>query len=219
MADNTPPDSGEDEELARLELIRREKEESWKKAGKQLKGKDCNTLLSAVRACGNSYEFLLQGGCLVPLTELLKKPKAKWAKKNYPKIIESALVVLSEFLGATPEVIEEDGTKDNASIGEEKKDDGPTSEEVSATPVPILPPRHPNTLAILTELAKKKKLCKIKGVDKFVLGLVHKELPIQMLSLRCVDLIVRKAMGVDSNTKVPKGKKQVRERNVNMNGC
>ena len=73
--------------------------------------------------------------------------------------------------------------------------------------------------AILTELAKKKKLCKIKGVDKFVLGLVHKELPIQMLSLRCVDLIVRKAMGIDSNTKVPKGKKQVRERNVNMNGC
>jgi hypothetical protein len=45
-----------------------------------------NSLLAAIKAC-ESHDFLLLGGCLVPLVDLLKKPKVKWAKKNYQNVI------------------------------------------------------------------------------------------------------------------------------------
>ena len=45
-------------------------------------------------------------GCLVPLVDTLKKPLAKWAKKNYPAVISSALETLLSFLLVEPEIPE-----------------------------------------------------------------------------------------------------------------
>jgi len=204
MGDAPEAEEISEEEQARLEEIRRVAEASWKKASKQLKGKDIGTLLSATKACNTSFDYLNQGGCLIPLVELLKKPKGKWAKKNYPSVQTAALTVLHGFLSAEPDPIPVPEPPAAATAIEGNESAAPT-----APPIPVLAPRHPNIQTILTEISKKKKQCKIKGADKFHLNLAHKDLAISLLSLSCVSLIVKAAESIDDKTKVPKGKKQV----------
>ena len=163
MGDAPPPEEIDEEALAAAEALRREAEASWKKASKQLKGKDIGTLLAATKACHTSFDFLTAGGCLIPLVELLKKPKAKWAKKNYPTVIQGALVVLHQFLSAVEPEPEPEPAPDAADTEEGAEG----AAQPNVPPLPKLKPRHNNTVLILTEIAKKKKQCKVKGVDKF----------------------------------------------------
>ena len=62
---------------------------------------------------------------------------------------------------------------------------------------------------ILTEMAKKKKQCKIKGVEKIGLNMANKDISIQLNSLRCVKAVIDGALAIDDKTKIPKGKKSV----------
>ena len=196
-----------EEEIEAEEAARRMKEAAYKQTAKKLKGKDLNTLLAAIKTC-ESHDFLLSGGCLVPLVDLLKKPKAKWAKKNYHNVISSASETLLSFLLCEPEPEPEPKVKqDPAPTLDADGNEVPAAAPTPPPPKP--PPRHPNTAFILSEMAKKKKQCKIKGVDKFQLGLVHKDVGIQLNSLRCIKALIDAAMAIDSVTKVPKGKKQV----------
>ena len=191
-----------EEELEAEENARRERDASWKKTTKQLKGKDMNSLLAAINAC-QSHDFLLSGGCLVPLVDTLKKPSAKWAKKNYPAVISSALQTLLSFLLVEPEVSQ-------APPVEEPPPAAEGEDPVEPKPTPLQPPpRHPNMALILSEIAKKKKQCKIKGVEKMCLNMANKDMSIQLNSLRCTKAVIDGALAIDDKTKVPKGKKSV----------
>jgi hypothetical protein len=145
---------------------------------------------------------------LVPLIDLLKKPKAKWAKKNYQNVISSALETLLSFLLVQPEPEPEPEPEPVPEpTFDEAGNEVPAPAPVPPPPKP--PPRHPNTAFILTEIAKKKKQCKIKGFDKIALGLTHKDVDIRLNSLRCIETIIDAALAIDDKTKIPKGKKSV----------
>ena len=204
MADETPPNVVEktEEELEAEENERRERDAAWKKTTKQLKGKDMNSLLAAINAC-RSHDYLLSGGCLVPLVDTLKKPSAKWAKKNYPAVISSALETLLSFLLVEPVIPEPPPVEEPPPVAEGVEPVKPTP------PPPQPPPRHPNMAFILTEMAKKKKQCKIKGVEKIGLNMANKDVSIQLNSLRCVKAVIDGALAIDDKTKIPKGKKSV----------
>ena len=150
-----------------------------------------NSLQLAISACV-APPFLTTGNCLIPLIDLLKKPKAKWAKKNYEGLVDKALDVLIDFIKQQPDNLERPTDTADASLTD-----------------PLPPPRHPNMFHLLTEMTKPKKSCKIKGVEKFVLNLSHKDLAIALKSLEAIDIIVTASQAIDAVTKIPKGKKQV----------